>query len=325
MFVRMYIGKIEKQGQRKQYLYVWTNVKQNFKFFLTLKMTPRKLYKINIPLELGPQIQQHQHTEMGERKPPWPKTRFAWGGCDSHFRIIWIKGIVSARGIHASSGLSALTVHSGCAAPGQPSASPAAAAREGARGGRWLTGRAVRWPRAPRSRSPACGGRLRRARTRSREELISRNKAAGPAAVGLESRGGGERLAGPARPPPPRESEPRVTGQEPVPRRAATRTPAVLCPPLPPGPPALLSLRQQRGRPAGVGGEGGGGAGGESRSRTKLWSRLSSEEGSGQPQPAAGFLPPRGEEEPPAPEADWGISGSGASLLAGHFSRRKTL
>lgn len=81
--------------------------------------------------------------------------------------------------------------------------------------------------------------------------------------------------------------------------------------------------------PAGGRVRGGGGAGGASRRRTKLWSRLSSEEGSGRPRRPAGFLPPRGEEEPPAPEADWGISGSGAlpaaTLLRGHFCRRKTL
>lgn len=290
-------------------------------------MTPRKLYKINIPLELGPQIQQHQHTEMGERKPPWPKTRFAWGGCDSHFRIIWIKGIVSARGIHASSGLSALTVHSGCAAPGQPSASPAAAAREGARGGRWLTGRAVRWPRAPRSRSPACGGRLRRA---GAEPGAERSRSPGTKLPALRQWGWraegegsgwpdllGPLLLGRANPEWPDKSQ--FPGGRP---RAPRRSCALPC---------LLGLRRSSpfankgAGPRGWGGEGGGGAGGASRSRTKLWSRLSSEEGSGQPQPAAGFLPPRGEEEPPAPEADWGISGSGASLLAGHFSRRKTL
>lgn len=88
-------------------------------------------------------------------------------------------------------------------------------------------------------------------------------------------------------------------------------------------PPSSASgaLLQQRGRPA-VGG--GGGADGASHSSLKLWSRLASEAGSGQPQPAAGFLPPRGEEEPAAPEADWGTTGSGAHLLSGHFCRRKT-
>lgn len=98
-----------------------------------------------------------------------------------------------------------------------------------------------------------------------------------------------------------------MPGPEPVPRRAAARTPrSSALPGL--GAPFPASTKG----PAGGRVRGGGGAGGASRRRTKFWSRLSSEEGSGRPQRPAGFLPPRGEEEPPAPEADWGISGSGA-------------
>ena len=106
-------------------------------------------------------------------------------------------------------------------------------------------------------------------------------------------------------------------------RRRAPRGP-------PPSPASGAPFPASTKGPAGGRVRGGGGAGGASRRRTKFWSRLSSEEGSGRPQRPAGFLPPRGEEEPPAPEADWGISGSGApppsaTLLRGHFCRRKTL
>ena len=106
-------------------------------------------------------------------------------------------------------------------------------------------------------------------------------------------------------------------------RRRAPRGP-------PPSPASGAPFPASTKGPAGGRVRGGGGAGGASRRRTTLWSRLSSEEGSGRPQRPAGFLPPRGEEEPPAPEADWGIAGSGApppsaTLLRGHFCRRKTL
>lgn len=129
---------------------------------------------------------------------------------------------------------------------------------------------------------------------------------------------GAGRRTGPARPPLPRESGSRVRAASRFPggwQRASERSCA---------PPSSASgaRLQQRGRPAV--GRGGGGAGPASGWRTKLWSRRAAEAGSGRPQPAAGFLPPRGEEEPPAPEADWGITGSCAPLLLGHFCRRKT-
>lgn len=129
-------------------------------------------------------------------------------------------------------------------------------------------------------------------------------------------RGAGRRT-GPARPPLPGESGPRVRAASPCPggrQRASERC----CAP-PPLPPALGSNKG-----AGPRGAGRSGAGPASGGRTKLWSRRAREAGSGRPQPAAGFLPPRGEEEPPAPEADWGITGSRAPLLLGHFCRRKT-
>lgn len=99
----------------------------------------------------------------------------------------------------------------------------------------------------------------------------------GPAAEGRGPAGSGS-----ARPPPPGEGRPR--GARPRARfpGGRRRAPSLFC---------LLRRSPTKGQAGGGGGGGGGGAAGASRSRTKLWSRLSSEEGSGQPQPAAGFLP----------------------------------
>ncbi|XDC57951.1 hypothetical protein R6Z07M_009133 [Ovis aries] len=113
--------------------------------------------------------------------------------------------------------------------------------------------------------------------------------------------------AGPARRPSTGEDESvcRYRSRFPGGRRRAPRGPA-------PSPASGAPFPASTKGPAGGRVRGGGGAGGASRRRTKLWSRLSSEEGSGRPQRPAGFLPPRGEEEPPASKADWGIAGKGA-------------
>lgn len=195
----------------------------------------------------------------------------------------------------------------------------AGAERPGTRSGD--SGRHV--PPGPSRRWPLGPGRGQ-GRTGRREGLISRNKVAGLVGGGAweetgSGSGGGGRRTGPARPPPapPRETAPRGARLRAGSQGGATERSRA--------PPFLLSL--QRSAPTkgqacgrGAGGGGGGGAGRASRSP-----EVGESPGLGGGERAAaacrrGRSPAAGEEEPGAPEADWGLTRSGAPPCFGVIS-----